>query len=176
MADSKRNSKSLLPAIGLVRLGRCYTMTWRIACANGALAMNSLRALTRRNARLTLVLLALALAVRALVPAGFMIAPAAERFLTVTVCSDATGVPQQMQIALPDKSDAGGDHAEAADKGQPCAFSGLGHALLSGADPALLAAALAFILLIGLAPLSAPPARDILFLRPPLRGPPTLSV
>jgi len=151
-------------------------MTWPIPCANGASAMTSLRALTRRYARLTLVLLALVLAVRALVPAGFMVAPAGERFLTVTICSDATGVPKQMQIALPDKPDAGGDHAEAADKGQPCAFSGLGHALLSGADPALLAAALAFILLIWLAPLPALPTRDILFLRPPLRGPPSLSV
>ncbi len=151
-------------------------MTWPIPCANGATVMTSLRALTRRNARLTLVLLALALAVKALVPTGFMIAPAGERFLTVTICSDATGVPKQMQIAIPDKLDAGGDHAEAADKGQPCAFSGLGHALLSGADPALLAAALAFILLIGLAPLPTLPARDIAFLRPPLRGPPTLSV
>lgn len=138
--------------------------------------MTSLRALTRRNAQLTLVLLLLALGVRALVPAGFMVTPAGERFLTVTICSDATGVPKQMQIAIPGKPDAGGDHAEAADKGQPCAFTGLGHAMLSGADPALLAAALAFILLIGLAPLPALPTRDILFLRPPLRGPPTPSV
>lgn len=151
-------------------------MTWPVPCANGALAMTSLRALIRRNARLTLVLLLLALGVKALVPAGFMVTPAGERFLTVTICSDATGVPKQMQIAIPDKPGAGGDHAEAADKGQPCAFTGLGHALLSGADPTLLAAALAFILLIGLAPLPALPTREILFLRPPLRGPPTPSV
>ena len=42
--------------------------------------------------------------------------------------------------------------------------------------PVLLAAALAFILLVGFAPLRAPPARDIAFLRPPLRGPPSLIV
>jgi hypothetical protein len=136
--------------------------------------MTRLRALIRNHTRLTLVLLALALAVKALVPAGFMIAPAGERFLTVTICSDATGVPKQMQIAIPDKDGTGGDHAKAADKGQPCAFSGLGHAMLGGADPVLLAAALAFILLIGFAPLTSPPTRDIAFLRPPLRGPPAI--
>ncbi len=119
------------------------------------------------------MLLALALAVKALVPAGFMIAPAGERFLMVTICSEATGVPKQMQIAIPEKPGADGDHAEAADKGHPCAFSGLGHALLGGAIPALLAGALAFILLIGLAPLPTLPARAIAFLRPSLRGPPT---
>jgi hypothetical protein len=138
--------------------------------------MSRLRALTRSNAQLTLVFLALALAVKALVPAGFMISADGGRFLTVTICADATGVPKQMQIAIPAKGGAGGDHSETADKSQPCAFSGLGHSALGGADPVLLAAALAFILLVGLAPLHTPPARDIPFLRPPLRGPPALSV
>lgn len=138
--------------------------------------MASLRALTRRNARLTLVVVALVLAVKALVPAGYMIASTGERFLTVTICADASGVPKQMQIAIPSKDRKGSDHSETADKAQPCAFSGVGHAALGGADPVLLAAALAFILLVGFAPLTAPPARDIAFLRPPLRGPPSLSV
>lgn len=138
--------------------------------------MSSLRALSHRYAQLTLVLVALALAVKALVPAGYMISSNGERFLTVTICADASGTPKQMRIAIPDKNETGGDHSEAADKSQPCAFAGLGHAALGGADPLLLAAALAFILLVGLAPLRNPPARDIPFLRPPLRGPPSLSV
>jgi hypothetical protein len=138
--------------------------------------MTSLRALTHRYARLTLVLVAVALAVKALVPAGYMISPAGDRFLTVTICADASGAPKQMRIAVPDKNETGGDHSEAADKSQPCAFSGFGHAALGGVDPLLLVAALAFILLLGLAPLRAPPARDLAFLRPPLRGPPSLSV
>lgn len=137
--------------------------------------MARLRALIRDHARLTLVLLALVLAVKAVIPAGFMLSSGGERFLTVTVCSDATGVPRQMQIALPHKDDAKAAHAEAADKGAPCAFAGLGHALLGGADPVLLAGALAFILLIGLAPLTAPRLRGVAYLRPPLRGPPALS-
>lgn len=138
--------------------------------------MTSFRKLTRRNARLTLVLLALALAVKALVPAGFMISATADRFLTVTICADASDTPRQMQIAISSHDDADGDHSETADKAQPCAFSGLGHAALGGTDPVLLASALAFILLIGFAPRPAPPARDIPFLRPPLRGPPSLTV
>lgn len=138
--------------------------------------MSSLRALFCDHARLTLALMVLALALKAVVPAGFMLAADGERFLTVTICSDATGVPQQMQVAIPHRQSQQDKQAEAADKGRPCAFSGLGHDALGGADPLLLAAALAFILLVGVAPRPALPARDIAFLRPPLRGPPPVSV
>lgn len=138
--------------------------------------MSSLRAFILRKAQLALVFLALSLAVKALVPAGYMISSAGERFLTVTICADASGTLKQMRIAIPDKDQTGSDHPEAADKSQPCAFSGLGHAALGGADALLLAAALAFILLVGFAPLRAPPARAIYFLRPPLRGPPSFSI
>ena len=134
--------------------------------------MTWLRALLRDRARLTLALLALALAVKAVVPAGFMLSAGGDRFLTVTICSDASGSPKEMQIAIPGKKRAGGDHSDMAGKGQPCAFSGLGQAGLGGVDPVLLVTAIAFILLIGLAPLLTPRARDIAFLRPPLRGPP----
>jgi hypothetical protein len=138
--------------------------------------MLRLRAFTCSHVRLSLALLALVLAVKALVPAGFMVTPGGERFLTVMICADSTGVAQQVQIAIPAKDGAASDHPESGDKDQPCAFAGLGLSALGGADPVLLAAALAFILLIGFAPLRAPPARDIPFLRPPLRGPPSLSV
>ena len=141
----------------------------------GAKPMTRLRALIRDHARLTLVLLALALAVKAVVPAGFMLSAGGDRFLTVTICSDASGTPKQMQIAIPGKQDSGGDHSDAAAKATHCAFSGLSHSALGGADPLLLAGALAFILLVGLAPLPALPRRDIPFLRPQLRGPPATA-
>ena len=134
--------------------------------------MTPLRSLARKHARLALVLLALALAVKALVPAGYMLSGDSERFLTVTICSDASGSPRQMQIALPGKPDSGGNHAANAAKATHCAFSGLGHGALGGADPVLLAAALAFILLIGTAPLLPLAARQTPYLRPQLRGPP----
>jgi hypothetical protein len=136
------------------------------------MGMFCLRTLIRDHARLTLVLLALALAVKAVVPAGFMLSAGGDRFLTVTICSDASGGPRQMQIAIPGKRDKGIDHSDAGTKATHCAFSGLGQSALGGADPLLLALALAFILLIGLAPLPALARRDIPFLRPQLRGPP----
>ena len=138
--------------------------------------MNTFRALIRRNAQITLIFLALTLAVKALVPSGFMISATSDRFLTVTICADSSGTPKQMRIAIPDSDDAGVDHSEMADKSQTCAFSGLSHAALGGADPVLLATALAFILLVGFASLYTPPAGYIRFLRPPLRGPPSLTV
>lgn len=135
--------------------------------------MTALRNLTGNRARLMLALLALALTVRALVPAGFMLAPAAgARFLTVTICSDASGAAMQMRLALPDKRDGDGDPAGAAKDDMACAFAALGQGALGGADPALLAAALGLVLLIGLAPLAHPDLQVRAFLRPPLRGPP----
>lgn len=127
------------------------------------------------HARMTLVLLALALALKALVPAGFMLSVNGERMVTVTICADASDAPRQMKIAISDKDDAAGGHSNAAKMDQPCAFSGLGHAALGGADPVLLAAALAFILVMGFAQPPALPLRSIAFLRPPLRGPPSLT-
>ncbi len=135
--------------------------------------MARLKALTRKHARLSLVLVVFALAVKAFLPAGFMISTTGERFLTVTICAAASGTPKQMQIAIHGNDDIGGDPSEAADKGQSCAFSGLGYPALVGVDPALLVAAIAFILLARLAPLRPPALRDIAFLRPPLRGPPS---
>ncbi|MDZ7587653.1 MAG: hypothetical protein U5J78_00160 [Parasphingorhabdus sp.] len=128
-----------------------------------------------RNIQLTLALLALVLAVKLLVPAGFMISATSDRFLTVTICADASGISKQMRIAIPSKNDRREDHSKAAGTGQPCSFSGLSHAALGGTDPILLAAALTFVLLLGFAPPRTLPQRGIAFLRPPLRGPPSLT-
>lgn len=138
--------------------------------------MLRLRALVRDHARLTLVLLAVVLAVKALVPSGYMLAAGGERFLTVTICADASGAAKQMKIALPGKGDAGGEHGEGNAADQPCAFAGHAHGMLGGADPVLLAAALVFILLLGRAPFPVLPLRNIPFLRPQLRGPPLLTL
>jgi len=129
-------------------------------------------ALIRKNAWLKLILLALALAVKALVPTGFMLSAGGERFLTVTICADASGTAKQMRIALPNRDDAGNEPSEMAEKREPCAFSGIGHAALDGADPAALVAALVFILLAGFAAIHSPVLPGFAFLRPPLRGPP----
>jgi hypothetical protein len=135
--------------------------------------MSSFRAMIRGHASLVLLLLALVLAVKAVVPSGFMLAADSNHVLTVTICSESTGgTPKHMQIVIPGKPDKGADHSDQGAKATHCAFSGLGHFALGGVGPLLLAAALAFILLIGLAAPPALPRRDIPFLRPQLRGPP----
>lgn len=131
--------------------------------------MPALRAFLRTHRRLALGLVALALVLKALIPAGYMLSDTAH-VLTVTICGDASGQPLVKQIAVPAKGAP--DHA----KGQEgCAWGLLAWAALPGADLALLAAALAFILALGFAPIRpAPPARGF-HLRPPLRGPPAFA-
>ncbi len=136
--------------------------------------MPSLRALARDHRHLALTLVVLALLVKALVPTGFMISPSASTILTVSVCTDGVGEPRQMRIEVPRKSDHGSTTGNTT-KGEHCAFSGLAKVATGGADPVLLAAAIAFILLVGTAPLRALPFRADPYLRPPLRGPPAAA-
>ncbi|MEO0062347.1 MAG: hypothetical protein RLZZ08_907 [Pseudomonadota bacterium] len=133
--------------------------------------MQMLRSLLTRHRHLAMVLMVLALCLKAALPAGFMLSADAAHVLTVTVCSETTGAVKQMQITVPQRHDAPGKTVPAQKDGT-CAFAGHGMAALGGADVLLLAAALAFILLLGLAPERVtPPARPA-YLRPPLRGPP----
>jgi hypothetical protein len=132
--------------------------------------------LTRRW--LAFGLVALTLAVRALVPAGFMPggAGASGQMLAISICADASGsASQSQQILIPVKSDPGHAAREGeVGKGQ-CAFSALAFAALDGADAPLLAAALAFVLAIGLAPARPLRLARIAGLRPPLGGPPATA-
>ncbi len=132
--------------------------------------MQLLRAFFLHHRRMAALLIALALAMKALVPAGFMLGHDS-RVITVQICADALGQQITQKIVLP-SSHSGDDKAKS---DSPCHFSALGHAMLGGADPVLLALALVFILALGFAPVLAPAPRRIAFLRPPLRGPPALS-
>lgn len=134
--------------------------------------MSPLRTLILDNARLSLVLLALALAIKAMVPAGFMLVPGKDRTLTVMICSAASAEPREIKLVIPADGAGSSNQDQRAAKDKPCTFSGLGQLALSGADPLLLVALLAFILLIGIGPRRAPRLRDAPFLRPPLRAPP----
>jgi hypothetical protein len=119
--------------------------------------------------RLALGVVLLAVLIKALVPAGYMLSDKGH-VLTVAICGDASGQALTKQIVLP--SDGKSDHAKA----EPgCAWGLLAMAALHGADVLLLALALAFILALGLAPIRpAPPSRGA-YLRPPLRGPPAFA-
>lgn len=112
-----------------------------------------------------------ALCMKALVPSGYMIGQNS-MILTVQICHDGLGDTISKKIVIPmngEPSDSTGKQA----KGD-CAFSSLSMASMAGANPALLAIALAFIIALGFVPTRLPRPRRILHLRPPLRGPPVL--
>lgn len=125
--------------------------------------MERLRIFLNARRRLALVLVVLALAARAVVPAGFM--PSAGHVLSIQVCADGSGAAHAVRIAVPGKPAAAKPHAA-------CAFSALGFAALGGADAVLLAAALAFVLALGFSAVAAPVVRGGERLRPPPVGPP----
>ncbi|MGV3513337.1 MAG: hypothetical protein ACO1OX_15150 [Novosphingobium sp.] len=119
------------------------------------------------NRRLAVLLVMAALAMKALVPAGYMVG-GSSRALTILVCADSTGARSAVQVTIPQgaKDSAAKDH-------KPCTFAGHGGAVLAGADPIQLALAIAFVLALGFLAIAAPrlaPARCIL---PPPCGPPS---
>jgi hypothetical protein len=127
--------------------------------------MSALRAFLFRHRLLALWLVAAALCVKMVVPAGFMVSSDA-KVLTIRICADSMGNDGIAKVAVPMTGTAGKSA-----KGE-CAFGALSMAMAAGADPALLALALAFILLLGFAPVPAPRLQRLARLRPPLRGPP----
>jgi hypothetical protein len=129
--------------------------------------MNALRALLLRHRALAFGLLACALVMKALVPAGTMLA-SDSRTLTVQICDGYVDAAHAVVIAV-----KGQPHADkAAPDHQACPFASLALAGLGGADPIQLALALAFAVMLGLAAAPALVLRHIPHLRPPLRGPP----
>lgn len=117
-----------------------------------------------------MLLVALALCVRALLPAGYM-PQAGGRLLSVAICADTQGLHLTRQITLPTRPEAG-EHAP----GHSCTLCALAHAPMAGggdvALPAAPAPARAALAQGGGAGwrLAAP-----LRLRPPLRAPPILA-
>jgi hypothetical protein len=153
--------------------------------------VQSLRFFFRGHARLAALIVALALALRALVPGGYMISaasgfavvPCPAAFAPAPQAAPATqhdhhammdhGAMAHPAVATP--APAAGDHGDHAAAQQACAYAVLSLASLAGADPVLLAAALAFVLALGFArrrPVTVPRA---VHLRPQLRGPPPLT-
>ena len=134
--------------------------------------MAFLRAFFLRHRVLAFAVIALTLAMRVLVPAGTMIGGDA-RALTIQICDGyvAHDTAKAVQIAIKGHDTTG----KTAPDHQACPFSALGHAGLAGADSILLAAALAFVMLLALgAPVALAP-RPLVRLRPPLRAPPALA-
>ncbi|MCJ2185996.1 DUF2946 family protein [Novosphingobium beihaiensis] len=134
--------------------------------------MHLIRAFLQRHIRVAAMILALALAMKAFVPAGYMIGSSAAKSFTIEIC-DGQGGSVLSKLTIPGKPhNAADEHTKAA---KDCPFTALSMHLLAGADDGLLVLALAFILALGFAPVSPLRLSRIGFLTPPLRGPPALS-
>ncbi len=119
-----------------------------------------------------MLLIAAALFVRAIIPAGYM--PSDEtRSFSIMLCADQNAASVRIDIPVDstsshhDKNPSSSDH--------PCAFGGLSTASLGGADAVLLDSAIAHIIALGFSPVATPLLQGFFRLRPPLRGPPALS-
>lgn len=127
------------------------------------------RLLAQRH--LAVLICAAALALKLLVPTGYMIDGSHGR-IAVTICS-GTG-PVTMMMEMPGMDHSMLDHGKK-DHGKaemPCAFAGLSAAMTGAIDPIQIAALIAFVMALGLVAMVPPvPSRPV-YLRPPLRGPP----
>lgn len=132
--------------------------------------MTSLRHYFLQRRSLALWLVGLALLMRIAVPAGYM-PMFSGHSITVELCSGYG----PMKMAMSGMASHDGKKSEQGKSEMPCGFSGLSTQALAGADPMLLALAIAFI--IATVFLSVPPVQVALptYLRPPLRGPPTAA-
>ena len=135
--------------------------------------MTRIRAFLHRHSHLAFGILLMALAIRALVPQGYMVA-SGPLILNVSVCADSLG-HTTTQIAIPVKDDGSSHDTSGAGDGH-CAFTSLSMGSLAAADPVLLLAALAFILALGATAIALPVSSSPARLRPPLRAPPAFHI
>jgi hypothetical protein len=133
--------------------------------------MRGIRTLLHRHRTLATLALAFVLAVRLLMPSGFMLAPDA-KVLTVVICTGVVGEHQTAKLIIPQNQQKSGHDAG---RGDPCPYSGLSMAATAGVDAPLLAVLLAFILALGFTSVAPPSGEPARYLRPPLRGPPVLA-
>lgn len=143
--------------------------------------MTAFRRSLHRHRALAAWLVAAALVMKLLVPAGFM-PMLSGAGLSLTLCSGYAQPPAAAGAhGMGAHYGAGMDHGAGHDKGEhggkaemPCAFSGLANPSLAAVDPVLLVAAIAFIIeTVFRAGVAVRPRRPA-YLRPPLRGPPAV--
>ncbi|WP_010185540.1 hypothetical protein [Sphingomonas sp. PAMC 26605] len=132
--------------------------------------MANWRAFLLRHARLALALVVIALVTKAVIPAGFMLMPR-DGAIAIVACSGQG--PEMVGMAMAKPGDLQKQHpGEGKAPDHPCAFSSLAMAAVTGADIALLALALVYVLALGILPVVCRPWRWPTRLRPPLRAPP----
>lgn len=131
--------------------------------------MHRLRHLVLANRPFACAVLALALLLKIVIPAGFMPATSNGQ-LVVSVCSGMG--PTTMVMTIPGIAHKADGDGHGSKPEQPCAFAGFAAPSLAAADLFLLAAAILFVLALGMRPLVLPASTVPPYLRPPLRGPP----
>ncbi len=158
--------------------------------------MGALRIFLRTRYLLAAGLIVFALAMKVIVPVGYMLNSGGSG-LVLTLCPstnpgmnlDPLHAPAPSAHAAHHSENHAGKHVadmshdghhQGAEQGEhggkhadnPCPYSLMPTVWLAGADPLLLAIALLFILALGFAPVAAPRLSPVPFLWPPLRGPP----
>ncbi len=141
--------------------------------------MHALRAFLIGHRRLAAFAVMLALCMKVLLPAGYMLSSSLDgsstRVLTLILCHSGGDGPAVAKVTVPVDGKTKGDGQGAPGKADGhCAYSALSMSAVGGAAPVLLALAFAVILALGLAPARRLPFGPVAYLRPPLRGPPAL--
>lgn len=136
--------------------------------------MAAFRAFLLAHRAAAALLVAVALAIKALVPGGYMVAGGTRTF-TVLVCSETQHRQTTMRLVLPVEADHGRDDAQSGKAPATCPFAGLALPALAGADPLQVALALAFIVALACAPAPRRLTAERRRLRPPLRAPPAAA-
>ena len=128
--------------------------------------MNGLRTFISHRSGAIALLLACALALKLLVPAGYMPAPGQ---LSIQLC---TGEGVRTVLIDRDGQRIPDGQPHQASPAMPCAYAGLAAPILSATPPALLVIAILFVLATGIRPASAPTRQRSAPPRPPGRAPP----
>ncbi|WP_292964093.1 hypothetical protein [Novosphingobium sp. UBA1939] len=122
--------------------------------------------------RLAAIVVAFALVMKALLPAGYMVGQRpGQKVLTVLVCADASGDHLDRQVSLPISGQKDGNSPSH----DVCPFAGHAFAALGGADPIQIALAILFVLALGFAPAPLPRLAHARHVLPPPCGPPACA-
>lgn len=130
--------------------------------------MGTLRTFIGNQRAAIALLLACALALKLLVPAGYMPAPGQWSIQLCTGEGVRTVLIDRNGQRIPD----GQPHQ--ASPAMPCAYAGVVAPLLSATPPALLVVAILFVLATGIRPASTPTRQRAIPPRPPGRAPPVI--
>ncbi|MDE2563232.1 MAG: hypothetical protein KGL48_13400 [Sphingomonadales bacterium] len=136
--------------------------------------MGHFRAFVMKHHCLAALVVAMALAMKALLPVGYMVGSAGGKSITIEFCD---GQPDhalaQVLVPLAGHGDPADDarHKGSSD----CPFSALSFGTVGASDAPFVVAAILFVFALAFAALVAAPLPRVRFLSPPLRGPPALS-